>query len=326
MKSREKKISIVVPFYNEEGNIQEMHKEILDSVKSNNLRVEIIFINDGSSDATLEKASGLKPLKIVNFRGNFGQTAAMDAGIKAAQGDIIVTMDGDLQNDPQDIPKLLDKMDEGFDVVSGWRKNRKDPWHRNFFSRGADKLRKIMVNDEINDSGCTLKAFKKECFDGVDLYGEMHRFIPALLKIRGFKISEVVVNHRERTTGITKYNWKRLIKGLLDLTSIWFWRKYANRPLHLFGGLGFILSGTGFVILIWMGIARTFFGQSIGNRVWPMVGVFLLVLGIQFFISGLLADIMIKTYHQARKIKPYEIKEVIVNEEPVVSDSEISKT
>jgi glycosyltransferase involved in cell wall biosynthesis len=315
MKSRERTISIVVPLYNEEGNVERLHEEILESVKTNNLAAEIIFVNDGSSDKTFEKAVRLRPLKLVNFRGNFGQTSAMDAGIKAAEGDIIVTMDGDLQNDPHDIPKLLDKMDEGFDVVSGWRKNRKDPWHRNFFSRGADKLRKIMVDDQINDSGCTLKAFNRECFSDIDLYGEMHRFIPALLKIRGYTIGEVVVNHRERVAGVTKYNWKRLIKGLLDLTSVWFWRKFANRPLHLFGGLGFILSGVGFAILAWMAVARIVLAQSIGNRVWPMIGVFLLVLGIQFFVSGLLADIMIKTYHQARKIKPYEIKEIIVNKD-----------
>ena len=315
MKSRGKLISIVVPLFNEKENVGKMHQEVVESAKADNLQIEIIFINDGSLDGTLDEAKKLNPLKLINFRSNFGQTAAMDAGIKLAKGDIIVTMDGDLQNDPRDIVKLLDKMDEGYDIVSGWRKNRKDPWHRNFFSRGADKLRKIMVNDQINDSGCTLKAFKRECFDGIDLYGEMHRFIPALLKIRGYRVGEVVVNHRERVAGVTKYNWKRLIKGLLDLASVWFWRKYSNRPLHLFGGLGFVLGGVGFAILAWMIIARTIFAQSIGERVWPMVGIFLIVLGIQFFISGLLADIIIKTYHQARHIKPYEIKEIIENKQ-----------
>lgn len=314
MKSKEKKISVVVPVYNEEGNVEELHREIFDTSKQDNLSIELILVNDASTDRTFEIAKNLHPVKLISFRAQTGQTAAMDAGIKAAEGEIIVTMDGDLQNDPHDIVKLLDKMDEGFDVVSGWRKNRKDPWHRNFFSRGADKLRKILINDQINDSGCTLKAFKRECFNDVDLYGEMHRFIPGILKIKGYKIGEVVVNHRERVAGQTKYNWKRLLKGLLDLVSVWFWRKYANRPLHLFGGIGFALGSLGVMLLIWMGYVRLVLLQSIGDRIWPLMGIFLIVLGTQFFVFGLLADIIIKTYHQVKSIKSYEIKEVVVNE------------
>lgn len=314
MRSREKLLSIVVPLHNEEGNVEKLHYEIREVLKANNLRGEFIFVEDGSVDGTLEKSRALTPLKLIVLRRNFGQTAAMDAGIKATKGDIIITMDGDLQNDPNDIPKLLDKMDEGFDVVSGWRKNRNDPWSRKFFSRGADRLRKILINDQLNDSGCTLKAFKKECFDGVDLYGEMHRFIPELLKIKGFKIAEVVVNHRERGSGSSKYDSKRLLKGLLDLCSVWFWRKFSNRPLHLFGGVGFILSIFGSVLLAWMAYEKIFLQEPIGNRVWPMIGVFLVILGIQFFVSGLMADILIKTYYQTRKETSYSIEEIIENE------------
>ncbi len=314
MNSKEKFLSIVVPLHNEVDNVEKLHREIIQALNNNDLRGEIIFIDDGSGDGTLEKAKKLSPLRIIIFRRNFGQTAAMDAGIKAAKGDLIVTLDGDLQNDPNDIPRLLEKLDEGFDLVSGWRKKRKDPLSKRFASRGADRLRKILIDDQIHDSGCTLKVYKKECFRGVDLYGEMHRFIPAVLKLRGFKVGEVEVNHRPRTAGVTKYNYKRVMKGLLDMISVWFWRKFSARPLHLFGGLGCLAFIAGVALLIWMFVDRVFRGIAIGDRIWPMMGIFLLIIGIQFFIFGLLADIMVKTYHQTKKEKPYEIKEEINNE------------
>lgn len=312
--SKEKNISIVAPVFNEEGNVEKLHEEILNSLTKNNLKGEIIFVDDGSTDKTVEKAKNLHPLRLVIFRKNFGQTAAMDAGIKVAKGELIVTMDGDLQNDPADIPRLLEKLDEGYDIVSGWRKKRKDPFSKKFLSRGADKLRKMLVNDEIHDSGCSLKVYKKQCFKNVDLYGEMHRFIPAVLKLKGFKVGEIEVNHRPRTAGTTKYNYKRVLKGFLDMVSVWFWRKFASRPLHLFGGLGFFSLFLGFLLLVWMFVDRFFRGVAIGDRIWPMLGIFLIIIGIQFFIFGLLADIMIKTYHQTKKENPYEIKEVVDNE------------
>ena len=313
MKSREKKISVVIPVLNEEGSVGDLHQEIINVFSSNNLSGEIIFIDDGSCDRTVQELVSRKPIKIIVFRKNFGQTAAMDAGIKSAKGDIIITMDGDGQNDPADIPFLLDKLDEGFDVVSGWRKERKDSWSKKTLSWGADKLRKILIDDQINDSGCSLKAYKKECFENVDLYGEMHRFIPAILKIQGFRIGEIVVNHRPRTKGKTKYNYKRLIKGFLDTASVWFWQKFSSRPLHLFGSLGFFSGFIGFAILIWMALERFFIGTPLGGRIWPMIGVFMILIGIQFFVSGLLADISIKTYYRSRRENPYKIKEEIEN-------------
>lgn len=306
-------MSVVVPIYNEGENVEKLHAEIFSAIKRNNLEAEIIFVDDGSSDNTVELASKLKPLRLVVFRRNFGQTAAMDAGIKAAKGEIIITMDGDLQNDPNDIPLLLEKMDEGLDVVSGWRKNRKDPFMKRFLSRGADKLRKILIDDRINDSGCSLKAYKTECFEGIDLYGEMHRFIPAILKIKGFKIGEVVVNHRPRVAGETKYNYTRLVKGLLDLVGVWFWRKYANRPLHLFGGIGAIMGFIGGALLIWMAVEKIILGNSIGDRIWPIIGVLFSILGIQFFVSGVIADIAVKTYYTTKKETVYLVKDVIEN-------------
>ena len=313
MSAKEKKISVVVPVLNEEKNVALLHGEIMQTLKKYHLHGEIIFVDDGSTDGTAEELRKLSPLKAIFFRRNFGQTAALDAGIKAATGEIIITMDGDLQNDPEDIPKLLEKMDEGWDVVSGWRKVRHDPFSKKFLSRGADKLRKFLINDGIRDSGCTLKAYKKECFEGVDLYGEIHRFIPAVVRINGFRIGEVEVNHRARTFGQTKYNYKRVLKGFLDMLSVWFWRKFSNRPLHLFGGLGFLFSFVGMSILILMGVQRFFYGMALGSRIWPMLGVFLILMGVQFFISGLLADIAIKSYHHMKNETPYKIKEIIEN-------------
>ena len=245
-------ISVVVPVFNEEGNVRELHKEILEVCKKENYKFEIIFVDDGSKDKTPEICKELKPLKYIRMRKNFGQTAAMDAGIKLAQYDYIVTMDGDRQNDPADIPKLVNYLEENdLDIVSGWRKNRKDTVMKKFTSRVANFLRGIIVKDNIHDSGCSLKIYKKECFDHINLYGEMHRFIPALLKIKGFEVGEVVVNHRPRTAGMTKYNWKRTIKGFVDMISLWFWSKYAVRPLHIMGAGGMISIFLGIVCAIW---------------------------------------------------------------------------
>jgi glycosyltransferase involved in cell wall biosynthesis len=303
-------ISIVVPLRNEEENVAKVHQEIKEVFKKNKLEGEFIFIDDGSVDKTLTELRKLKPIKIITFRKNFGQTAAMDAGIKEAKGDIIITMDGDLQNDPNDIPKLINKLEEGFDVVSGWRKKRKDSFSKKFASRGANWLRSILIQDGIQDSGCSLKVYKKECFKDIDLYGEMHRFIPATLKIKGFRIGEVVVNHRPRVAGVTKYNFKRAFKGFLDMLSVWFWRKFSSRPLHLFGFIGLISSFAGFSLLTWMFIERFFMGISISNRIWPTIGIFLFFMGIQFLVFGLLADILIKIFHKVKEEKPYEIKEI----------------
>jgi glycosyltransferase involved in cell wall biosynthesis len=235
----------------------------------------------------------------------------MDAGIKSAKGEIIITMDGDLQNDPADIKLLLAEIDRGFDVVSGWRWQRKDVFMKRFFSRGANLLRKFLVHDHIHDSGCSLKAYRRECFKDVDLFGEMHRFIPAILQLEGYRVSEVKVSHHPRVHGVTKYNWKRAVKGFVDMISIWFWRKYASRPLHLFGGSGIVFSLVGALILVWMAVERIFLGTPISEKIWPLVGVFFILIGIQLFVSGLLADILIKNYYKEQKRMNYSIQEII---------------
>ena len=304
-------LSVVAPLYNEEGNVKELHGRILEACRNLGRTFEIIFIDDGSSDGTVANCEGLTPLKLIKFRKNFGQTAAFDAGIKEARGEIIITMDGDLQNDPADIKLLLEEMDKGFDVVSGWRAERKDPFMKKLSSRMANIVRQFLIEDRIHDSGCSLKAYRRECFTNVDLFGEMHRFMPAILQFDGYKVSEVKVNHFPRVHGKTKYNWKRGVKGIVDMVSIWFWRKYSNRPLHLFGGSGIILSLLGLAILVWMAIEKIFFGQSLSEKIWPLVGTFFVMIGVQLFIFGLLADILIKNYYKSQKRMNYSVKEIV---------------
>lgn len=303
-------LSVVVPLYNEEGNVGELHRRIHEAVQKIERPFEIIFIDDGSTDKTLGEARSLSPLRLIQFRKNFGQTAAFDAGIKAATGEIIITLDGDLQNDPADIPLLLEKIDAGYDVVSGWRFKRKDSLMKRFFSRGANLLRSILVKDGIHDSGCSLKAYRRECFNDLDLFGEMHRFIPALLALDGFRVTEVKVSHHPRIHGVTKYNWKRAIKGFVDMLFIWFWRKYSHRAIHLFGGTGLLLGLGGSGILVWMFIDKMLYGASLSERIWPLVGTLLILVGVQLFIFGILVDVAVKTYYHSRGRMNYSIRKV----------------
>jgi glycosyltransferase involved in cell wall biosynthesis len=303
-------LSVVVPLYNEEGNVVLLHQRIVEALEKIGKSYEIIFVDDGSKDATVKNAAGLTPLTLIEFRKNFGQTAAFDAGFKAAQGDIIITLDGDLQNDPADIPLLLAKMDEGYDVVSGWRHKRKDPFMKKLSSRLANFVRGILIQDNIHDSGCSLKAYRKECFEGVDLFGEMHRFIPAVLMMDGFRVSEVKVSHHPRVHGVTKYNWKRGLKGIVDMVALWFWRKYSMRPVHLFGGAGMLLFSTGSAILLWMLVEKVYFDQAIGERLWPMIGIFMLLAGIQLFITGILADMLMREYYHNKGRMNYTIRTI----------------
>jgi len=311
-----KKISIVIPVYNEEENIHELHKQLLETIGSfeEKNEWEIIFVDDGSTDKTHEKCLDLSPLTIIKLRKNFGQTAAFDAGFKQATGDIIITLDGDLQNDPADIPKLLGKMEEGFDAVSGWRKHRKDTLSKKVTSRTANIIRKIIFKDSIHDSGCALKAYRKECFNDLDLYGEMHRFIPALLESQGYKVAEVVVNHRERLYGQSKYgNIKRGVKSLSDMIAVWFWDKYAARPLHIFGSAGIFTTILGSGLLAALFIGRLFFNISLADKIWPLIGIFLIITGIQLFTIGILTDFLSKIYFKSHGRMNYFISHVTEN-------------
>lgn len=310
------RVSIVVPVYNEEGNVAELHREIKEVCDKNKYEYEIIFIDDGSTDKTGEICKTLRPLKYVRLRKNSGQTAAMDAGIKASTKDYIVTMDGDLQNDPEDIPAMLQYLIENeYDVVSGWRKHRKDTFMKRLVSRGANLLRHILIHDGIHDSGCSLKVYRRECFKGINLYGEQHRFIPAILRIKGFTVGEYVVHHRPRTSGKTKYNWKRTFKGFVDMISVWFWNKYATRPLHLLGGMGMVCLGIGGGCGIWS-VVLFLMGRKMSSNIFPpILTVFFITIGMLLFVFGLMSEILIKIYFGVHVDKSYSIKETRENEE-----------
>lgn len=305
-------LSVVVPVFNEEGAVADLHGKILASCKKNGKTFEIIFVNDGSSDGTLNALKLLSPIRIVNLRRNFGQTAAMDAGIRASQGKYIVMLDGDGQNDPADIGRLIARLEQdNLDVVSGWRKNRKDTLGKKLASRMAAKLRGFLINDGIHDSGCTLKVYRRECFDKLHLYGEMHRFIPAMLKIRGFKVGEMEVAHHPRTTGKTKYNLTRGVKGCLDMVAVWFWDKYSSRPLHLFGTTGLILITVSAVSGLWAIYERVFYGLDLSETSLTLLSIIGFMTGLLLFVFGLISDILMKTFYASRNMTAYDVKEVI---------------
>ena len=310
--SQEMYLSVIVPVLNEGEAVVTLYREILAVCQRIGKPFEIIFVNDGSSDNTLEVLKSLSPIKIINLRRNFGQTAAMDAGIKAAKGRYLATLDGDGQNNPSDIPNLIKKLEQDdLDVVSGWRKNRKDTTSKRYSSLLAAFVRKFLINDGIHDSGCSLKVYKKECFEKVNLYGEMHRFIPAVLKIKGFRIGEEIVDHRPRTTGRTKYNWKRGVKGVLDMIGVWFWQKYANRPLHLFGGMGVLLMLVSVLAGLMAVYARIFRDQDLSNTAWTILSMFGFFSGVLLFVFGLISDMLSKIYFGSTKDTAYDVKEVI---------------
>ena len=307
-------LSVVVPVYNEEENVKSLFEEIKNVCNNNNYIYEIIFVDDGSTDLTREVLKSLYPIVAVFLRKNFGQTAAMDAGIKLAKYNYIVTMDGDGQNDPTDIPKLIEYLENNnLDLVSGWRKNRKDTILKKFTSRGANLLRGLIVKDGIHDSGCSLKIYKKECFKYINLYGEMHRFIPALLEIKGYNVGEVIVNHRSRTAGKTKYNWKRTFKGFVDMISIWFWHKYSVRPLHLLGGMGIISFIVGGIFAIWSAIILIS-GGDLSDNFQPVLTIMFLITGLFLFIFGLISDMLSKVYYGTTIDRSYSIKEIYVSD------------
>ncbi|MFP4067269.1 MAG: glycosyltransferase family 2 protein [Spirochaetaceae bacterium] len=305
-----RQVSIVVPAFNEAENLAMLHREIRDVCDREDYEWELIIVDDGSRDHTAAVVRDLPGVVYIRFRRNFGQTPALDAGIKQARYPYVVTMDGDGQNDPADIPRLLEQLDgRGLDVVSGWRRKRRDPLGKRIASRAAHALRRMLISDGIHDSGCTLKAYRAECFRGIHLYGEMHRFIPAVLKIKGFSIGEIEVNHRPRRAGRTNYSWKRGIKGGIDMISVWFWNKYAVRPLHLLGGLGVLSFLLGLVVSA-VGIYLYIIGDPTFKNVLPVLAVFLFLTAVQLFVFGLIADMLAKQYFATSGDRSYAVAEV----------------
>ena len=312
----QKLISLVIPVYNEEENVQNLYFELREVAEKNNLNCQFVLVDDGSKDRTIEKlleVAGTDPrLKLVCFRRNFGQTAAMQAGFDHAEGDVVITLDGDLQNDPSEIPAMIKKLDEGYDLVAGWRKNRQDKFlSRKLPSRIANKLISRITKVQLHDYGCTLKAMTADVAKNIQLYGEMHRFIPAVAAEYGVKIAEVPVNHRARVAGTSKYGISRTFRVILDLLTVKFFLSFAKRPLHMFGALGMLSSLAGGLILTWLTVQRLFMHVPLANRPILMLGVMLVLIGMQFLCFGLLAEVLIRTYHESQGKSIYAVRQII---------------
>lgn len=316
-----KGISVIVPVYNEEDNVAESYAEISRVLRGMGREYEILFIDDGSRDETLKRlqavSHGDARVRIVEFRRNFGQTAAMAAGFDYARGDIVVTLDGDLQNDPAEIPQMVEKLEEGFDMVAGWRKNRQDKFlSRKLPSKLANWLISSSTDVRLHDYGCTLKVMTADVAKGIKLYGEMHRFIPALAAELGAKIAEVPVNHRARKFGQSKYGISRTLRVLLDLITVKFLLGYSKRPIHLFGTAGLISGGTGFLLLLRLTYERFFLHVPMGSRPAMILGVMLVIIGLQFLVFGLLAEVLARTYYESQEKRIYVVRRLLENREP----------
>ncbi len=309
-------LSVIIPLLNEEESIPVLYKELDEVLSKEEYDYECIFINDGSSDSSQQVLEDLHKkdshIVVVNFRRNFGQTAAMAAGFDQAEGEIIIAMDADLQNDPGDIPKLVAKINEGYDVVTGWRYDRKDTFiNRRLPSIIANKIISITTGVHLHDYGCTLKAFRREVIKNVHLYGEMHRFIPALASGVGMRLSEVKVNHRARRFGATKYGISRTVRVVLDLLTVKFLLSYSTRPIHVFGVMGLGSGGLGALITLFLIIQRQFYNMPMGSRPMLLLAVLLIILGFQFISMGLIAELQARTYHESQNKPIYYIKEVL---------------
>lgn len=308
-------LSIVIPLYNEEENIRVLHDRLKGVLNRLGLEYEIIYIDDGSIDNTLsileEIQAGDPTVMILSFRRNFGQTAAFAAGFDFARGDIVVTMDGDLQNDPEDIPKLL-KLIETNDLVSGWRKKRQDP----FFSRRlpsiiANWLISKVTGVKLHDYGCSLKAYRREVIKNLRLYGEMHRFIPAVASWYGVRVAEVETIHHPRLKGKSKYGITRTIKVVLDLITVKFLQSFSTKPLQFFGTFGMAGGFIGFIVLFYLSIEKIFLGKPIGGRPLLLLGALLMIVGIQFIGMGLLGEMIVRVYHETQRKPIYVLKKVL---------------
>jgi len=307
-------LSVMLPVYNEEESLEMQYEAVLNAVKKLNRTYEIIFVDDGSTDKSAELLKSIakkdKNVKIIFFRKNFGQTAAMAAGIDFSKGEVIVFMDSDLQNEPEDIIRLLEKIDEGYDVVSGWRNKRQDKWiSRKLPSKIANWLISKVTDVPLHDLGCSLKAYRGEILRQVNLYGEMHRFIPVHASWIGAKITEIPVGHHARQFGKSKYGIKRTFKVLLDLITVKFMGSYSTKPIYVFGGTGMI----SFLLSVVFGIAvivmKMVEHRNVTGNPFFMLSIMLFIIGVLFIQMGILAEIMIRTYHESEKIPPYKVRE-----------------
>ena len=309
-------ISIVIPLYNEEESIPRLYDELDKAIANYGQPAEVIIVDDGSRDRSFALLSAIAArdprFTIVRFRRNFGQTAGFAAGFAQARGDVVITMDADLQNDPMDIPLLMAKIDEGYDIVSGWRKDRQDRFlDRRLPSMLANRLISNVTDVRLHDYGCSLKAYRRDVLQHVRLYGELHRFVPALASQAGGSVAEVPVNHRARQYGKTKYGISRTIRVMLDLINVWFLGSYSTRPIHVFGTLGFASAALGIVIGVYLSFLKIFLGESIGNRPLLLLAVLLVVIGVQLVTMGLLGEMITRTYYESQNKTIYVVREIV---------------
>ena len=307
-------ISIIIPVFNESESIGFLVDEVIDVMAANKLNFELIVVNDGSKDNTHQVLKQLtlkiKELLVISLRKNYGQTAAMSAGFDHSKGDIVITLDGDLQNDPNDIPKLVSEINNGYDLICGWRFDRKDKLiNRKIPSKIANKLIAYVTGLRLHDYGCSLKAFKKEIIDDIKLYGELHRFLPVLANIEGARIKEIKVNHRNRQYGSSKYGIDRTFRVLMDLLTVWFMTKFLTRPMYGFGFVGIISIFISLAMSSYL-IVLKIMGEDIGNRPLLMFSLILGIAGVQLFSFGLLSELLIRTYHESQSRPIYRIRSI----------------
>jgi len=314
------KISIFLPVFNEEPNLRPLHTKLDEALLQLGRSAEIIYVDDGSTDDSLtvlrELASVDPRVRVIALRRNYGQTPAMAAGIDAARGEVLIPMDADLQNDPADIARLLDKLDEGYDVVSGWRKNRKDPLiTRKIPSMMANWIISKIGGVPLHDYGCSLKAYRRESLADVHLYGEMHRFIPIYASWSGARVAEIPVEHHPRTMGKSKYGLSRTLKVVFDLMTIKFMASYQTKPIYIFGTFGMLAIALSFIAGIWATVLKFWKGVSFILTPLPLITIVMLAIGIQFLLMGLLAEMLVRTYHESQAKRIYAVRERIGFEE-----------
>ena len=310
----------MVPLFDEVENVADLHRELTFALESMGRPYEILLVDDGSRDGTLEWLVELESrdrrVRVLRLRRNFGQTAAFSAGFDHARGSIVVTSDGDLQNDPADIPALVARLEEGYDMVCGWRRERRDPLSRRLPSWFANRIISWSTGVHLHDYGCSLKAIRYEVVKGLRLYGEMHRFIPAVASWMGVTLAEMPVNHRERARGRSKYGFSRILRVLLDLFTVKFLLAYGTRPAHLFGGVGLLLGGTGVGVLAYLTYIKFFQDEAIGGRPLLLLGMLLFLTGLILVCVGLLAELLVRIYHESQGKPTYVVKEVPRTDEP----------
>lgn len=309
-------LSVVVPVFNEEESLPHLHAALIPELDALGKTYEVIYVDDGSSDGSFEVLRGLGEqdprVRVIRFRRNFGQTAAMAAGFENAQGDIIIPMDADLQNDPKDIARLLDKMAEGYDVVSGWRAQRQDAfWTVTLPSRVGNAVIGRMTGVVLHDYGCTLTAYRREVLSEVRLYGEMHRFIPAWAAAVGARITELPVTHHARRWGVSKYNLGKAVRVLLDLMTVRFLLTYATKPLYFFGRLGFRVWGAAALCWTWTLVKRLIWGEPLYTDPFFLTGIFLALGGLQILLFGLLSEIAMRTYYESQGKPIYVVRQTV---------------